>query len=403
VGKILAGLIALSGIYQALQSMPEICKQPLSLENACIDCSYKNPKLILPLFKESPNHPLCKAVFNRYAFLIAHEKDLNIVSNLLMPAIFDEEKISFLAGIALFNNEKTSFAIKKKFFDSIKQRFTKDTEAASIFSQLDTFFSDKSLEPIGFNVFTSQRLYKKQTTAFSRLFSKKYTAEPLLYHILTVGCGLVARYILQYYPTIAPLMVTDFKECDKKLVSTRSFSVSPYSIPVSTGNTDILCALNAHARKNNDTIITKKVDIYGNYLVHYAAKRAGMKVMSCLLECGASVNQLNKEGETPLHSAVNAQNFESVKALLYCGSDVHAVDKNGQTPLFKAVNTGNATIVRYLIENGCKDDIHYVNNTCTISPMGQALLKNDKTLYWLLQELCECQDCADSYSLIETI
>lgn len=67
------------------------------------------------------------------------------------------------------------------------------------------------------------------------------------------------------------------------------------------------------------------------------------RVMIRFLEqSGASVNETDKNGVTPLHRAVRFRSPEAVALLLEFGADLSATDKkSGSTPLHRAVtNTG---------------------------------------------------------------
>jgi hypothetical protein len=70
------------------------------------------------------------------------------------------------------------------------------------------------------------------------------------------------------------------------------------------------------------------------------AKRQ-VHTIRCLLDAGAHVNALDKNGAAPLHRAVRTRCADAVKCLLEAGSDPTFKNKPGSTPFHLAVqNTG---------------------------------------------------------------
>lgn len=64
-----------------------------------------------------------------------------------------------------------------------------------------------------------------------------------------------------------------------------------------------------------------------------------------------------KGGSIPsLHSAVDQGDLSKVKSMVEQGADMNEVDKNGATPLMYAAQDGHMAIVRYLVEQGAVND-----------------------------------------------
>lgn len=61
-----------------------------------------------------------------------------------------------------------------------------------------------------------------------------------------------------------------------------------------------------------------------------------------------------EQGQTPLHFAMNQKRYDMLDLLLELGADVEAVDKNGQTPLVLAMLRGDQTAIKSLIAAGAK-------------------------------------------------
>ena len=83
-------------------------------------------------------------------------------------------------------------------------------------------------------------------------------------------------------------------------------------------------------------------DINNIRVIHEAGARGSFAVISALrvlllLEAGAEVNALNKDGDTPLHTAAGDNNNPAViTALVVAGAEVNALNKDGRTPLHYA-------------------------------------------------------------------
>lgn len=75
----------------------------------------------------------------------------------------------------------------------------------------------------------------------------------------------------------------------------------------------------------------------------------GTRVAKFLIEKGADLNIVSKNGDTAL---LLARHFETIKLLVEKGVDVNVKNKQNETPLFKAIQREDAKSVKFLIENG---------------------------------------------------
>ena len=71
-----------------------------------------------------------------------------------------------------------------------------------------------------------------------------------------------------------------------------------------------------------------------------------------LLDGGADVNAIDRNGWTPLMEAVFAGHAETIRALLARGADVNTKDQAGWTPLMEAASKGHAEAVMILLASG---------------------------------------------------
>lgn len=91
-------------------------------------------------------------------------------------------------------------------------------------------------------------------------------------------------------------------------------------------------------------------------LLSVAIKNGRNDIARVLLENEVNPNRYsdNIKGSagSPLHIAVSQYNTNAVKMLLQYGADVHAVDKDGKTPLHIAVEKYDSDFVKLLLQHG---------------------------------------------------
>ncbi|KAF5281783.1 hypothetical protein FQR65_LT14530 [Abscondita terminalis] len=99
----------------------------------------------------------------------------------------------------------------------------------------------------------------------------------------------------------------------------------------------------------------------GNSCLHYAVDNRDDDVIGDLVRAGAVVNMQNRNGETPLHSAIRFGSISLVRLLLGSGADPNIADRiNGSTCLHWAVTVNEDDYVKALVEHGA--DINKENN-----------------------------------------
>jgi len=90
----------------------------------------------------------------------------------------------------------------------------------------------------------------------------------------------------------------------------------------------------------------------------YAGFYGHNMIVEYLVNCGASVNEQNLTGVTPLAKAVEsgrADALDTVQCLLKLRADPNIADVNGNTPLIKAVKSGNVELVKCLVGHKTTD------------------------------------------------
>ena len=71
-------------------------------------------------------------------------------------------------------------------------------------------------------------------------------------------------------------------------------------------------------------------------------------MIELLLESGATINALDNEGNTPLHSATLIGHIETIESLLLAGADQTITNNSGQTPLQLAEKFGRTEVARIM-------------------------------------------------------
>lgn len=99
-------------------------------------------------------------------------------------------------------------------------------------------------------------------------------------------------------------------------------------------------------------------------LLHMAVGIESPKSAKFLLEHGANVNDVDSEGESALHFAIEAEGAlteSMINLLIEHGANVNLADNFGNTPLHSAVYLGNAEAIKVLLVHGADASIKNSN------------------------------------------
>jgi len=113
----------------------------------------------------------------------------------------------------------------------------------------------------------------------------------------------------------------------------------------------------------------------------YASFYGHNMIIDYLMNCGASINEKNLTGVTPLGKAVESGRADvlgTVQCLLQHRADPNIADVNGNTPLIKAVKLNNLELVKCLVAHATTD----VNkqNTEMNTALHEAAFKGNREL-----------------------
>jgi ankyrin repeat protein len=106
--------------------------------------------------------------------------------------------------------------------------------------------------------------------------------------------------------------------------------------------------------KQNET----KVVLMNNQTLFEAVDTGDFKGVEILLKQKPSLEQKNKQGETPLMKAVYNHNNEISVLLIQAGADVNAQDKMLNSPFLYAGAEGNLEIVKLALDHGASFEIY---------------------------------------------
>jgi len=106
------------------------------------------------------------------------------------------------------------------------------------------------------------------------------------------------------------------------------------------------------------------------------------EIIHLLIKHGAIVNQQNKAGATPLHSAACIGNEGAGRLLLENGALINQKDNFGDTPLHKAACRRNFKFVHFLLERGAS----IIKNNADKTPIDSAIKRGYDSVANLIQD-----------------
>lgn len=133
-------------------------------------------------------------------------------------------------------------------------------------------------------------------------------------------------------------------------------------------------------------------DANGELSIHYACKKGFLDIVEILVsEDQCIIHYESRFGCTALHLAAREDNLEISKFLLSSGASLNALDKNGETPAYYAARSQKADVLKFLVDSGF--DISetpdegaslFAMATMSLNPAGMDVLleihKNPKSL-----------------------
>lgn len=104
------------------------------------------------------------------------------------------------------------------------------------------------------------------------------------------------------------------------------------------------------------TVINARDVSTGETGLHYVVQRRDLVWTRWLLQEGANPNIADRNGVTPLITAIQLNFIDGVEALLEGGAQVDIANRTGETPLIFAVHARNIDLIEVLLEAGADPD-----------------------------------------------
>ncbi|KAK1505510.1 ankyrin-1 [Colletotrichum abscissum] len=110
----------------------------------------------------------------------------------------------------------------------------------------------------------------------------------------------------------------------------------------------------------DDEDAVQKTDDDRHSLLHYAAERKSVEVLTFLIDRGTEIDSPSRWGRTPLHCAAYHGQVDNMRELLKRGADPERADESGDIPLHLAADQGYDAAVRILLHAGSPIDVRGV-------------------------------------------
>jgi ankyrin repeat protein len=117
--------------------------------------------------------------------------------------------------------------------------------------------------------------------------------------------------------------------------------------------------MEASAPSKADAIICNLPDSMGLTPLHLAALLGHVKILELLIQHGGDISRRDGRGWTALHCCVSKGHESALALMMDCGGDdmIELIDKEGNTPLHTAAEEGHLECARLLLETAANPDL----------------------------------------------
>ncbi|KAL6605455.1 ankyrin repeat-containing domain protein [Neocallimastix sp. 'constans'] len=116
-----------------------------------------------------------------------------------------------------------------------------------------------------------------------------------------------------------------------------------------------------------------------------STKKVSIKLIKFLIKHGAEVNDLCKNGYSPLIYACQGNKKSVIKSLIELGANIEFTSKDGKSFLIHAAMNGCIYLTEYLIENNIDKNINYVDKSLKTPLMYAVQSKNLNLVKYLIE------------------
>jgi len=151
----------------------------------------------------------------------------------------------------------------------------------------------------------------------------------------------------QGHDAVATLLINCGADIDEKAKGT--FARTPLQLAAWNGHSSTILSL-----INNGAAINMEDEPSGMTALHYASRFNRASAVACLLEAGADVESMTRDGKAALHFAAREGNEGCVALLVEAGANLGSTttDLYQRTALHWAAYNGHLNVVQYLVSAG---------------------------------------------------
>ena len=167
----------------------------------------------------------------------------------------------------------------------------------------------------------------------------------------------------------------------------------PKAVPLYYATLCGFCDLVEHLVASYPRDVNARGGLYGTPL-HAAVAKGNIDVMMLLLQNGADVAAVDRDGFTPLYEASRRRRFDMMSLLFDHHADVNSQDERGRTALFRSSSEREPEVARVLLRHGAATDI---GDTEGFTPLIVASRHGHLDIACLLLENGAAVDLQDNY------
>jgi ankyrin repeat protein len=180
------------------------------------------------------------------------------------------------------------------------------------------------------------------------------------------GDNMLFRAILTRNPELVQILLDN--GFDPK--QTNAYEMIPIELAAGMNSVEII-----------NLLISKGADLRDSTrmpLLHRATVSRGAEVLHYLLDRGFDIDEVDRNGRTPLMMAVDFENFEAARALILRGANINLANSEGTVPIQIAVKKGSSDLVDLFIAK--KANLNVVEERTGKTMLHEAALRGNSSI-----------------------